>query len=54
MKAADARNLIIAQIETERGLEVVEDIAAVEGIDAHDANLPRALPQGNLSLDLIH
>ena len=33
MKAADARNLIIAQIETERGLEVVEDIAAVEGID---------------------
>jgi 2-keto-3-deoxy-L-rhamnonate aldolase RhmA len=33
MKAADARNLVIAQIETERGLEVVEDIAAVEGID---------------------
>ena len=33
MKAADARNLIIAQIETERGLEAVEDIAAVDGID---------------------
>jgi len=33
MKAADARNLIIAQIETERGLDVVEDIAAVPGID---------------------
>jgi 2-dehydro-3-deoxyglucarate aldolase/4-hydroxy-2-oxoheptanedioate aldolase len=33
MKAADARNLIIAQIETERGLEAVEDIAAVAGID---------------------
>lgn len=33
MKAADARNLIIAQIETERGLAEVEEIAAVEGID---------------------
>jgi 2-dehydro-3-deoxyglucarate aldolase/4-hydroxy-2-oxoheptanedioate aldolase len=33
MKAADARNLVIAQIETERGLECVEAIAAVDGID---------------------
>jgi 2-dehydro-3-deoxyglucarate aldolase/4-hydroxy-2-oxoheptanedioate aldolase len=33
MKAADARNLVMAQIETERGLEAVEDIAAVDGID---------------------
>jgi len=33
MKNADARNLIIAQIETEHGLEAVEEIAAVEGID---------------------
>jgi 2-dehydro-3-deoxyglucarate aldolase/4-hydroxy-2-oxoheptanedioate aldolase len=33
MRAADARNLVIAQIETERGLEAVEDIAAVDGID---------------------
>ena len=33
MKAADARTLIIAQIETERGLEAVEEIAAVDGID---------------------
>jgi 2-keto-3-deoxy-L-rhamnonate aldolase RhmA len=33
MRAADARNLLIAQIETERGLAAVEDIAAVEGID---------------------
>ncbi|MGE0848379.1 MAG: HpcH/HpaI aldolase/citrate lyase family protein [Hyphomicrobiaceae bacterium] len=33
MKAADARNLVIAQIETERGLEAVEDIAAMPGID---------------------
>ena len=33
MREADARNLVIAQIETERGLEVVEEIAAVEGID---------------------
>ncbi len=31
--AADARNLVIAQIETERGLEVAEDIAAFDGID---------------------
>ncbi|MEL6374898.1 MAG: aldolase/citrate lyase family protein [Pseudomonadota bacterium] len=30
---ADARNLIIAQIETERGLAEVDAIAAVEGID---------------------
>jgi 2-dehydro-3-deoxyglucarate aldolase/4-hydroxy-2-oxoheptanedioate aldolase len=33
MKAADARNLIIAQIETERGLDAVEAIATVDGID---------------------
>lgn len=33
MKAADARNVVIAQIETERGLESVEAIAAVPGID---------------------
>jgi len=33
MRHADARNLVIAQIETERGLEAVEAIAAVEGID---------------------
>jgi len=33
MRAANARNLIIAQIETERGLEAVEEIAAAEGID---------------------
>jgi 2-dehydro-3-deoxyglucarate aldolase/4-hydroxy-2-oxoheptanedioate aldolase len=33
MRAADARTLIIAQIETERGLENVEAIAAVDGID---------------------
>lgn len=33
MRAADARTLVIAQIETERGLEHVEAIAAVEGID---------------------
>jgi 2-dehydro-3-deoxyglucarate aldolase/4-hydroxy-2-oxoheptanedioate aldolase len=33
MKAADARTLIIAQIETERGLDHVEEIAAVDGID---------------------
>ncbi len=33
IKAADARNLVIAQIETERGLENVEAIAAVTGID---------------------
>jgi 2-dehydro-3-deoxyglucarate aldolase/4-hydroxy-2-oxoheptanedioate aldolase len=33
MKTADARNLIIAQIETERGLAAVEEIAAADGID---------------------
>ena len=33
MQEADRRNLVIAQIETERGLAAVEDIAAVEGID---------------------
>jgi 2-keto-3-deoxy-L-rhamnonate aldolase RhmA len=33
MKAADARTLVIAQIETERGLENVEAIAALPGID---------------------
>jgi len=33
MREADARNLVIAQIETERGLAVVDEIAAVEGID---------------------
>jgi len=33
MRNADSRNLIIAQIETERGLEAVDSIAAVEGID---------------------
>lgn len=33
MKAAHARNLVIAQIETERGLDQVEAIAAVEAID---------------------
>ena len=33
MRAADARNVIIAQIETERGLAEVEEIAAVDGID---------------------
>ena len=33
MTAADARTLVIAQIETERGLEHVEAIAAVDGID---------------------
>ncbi len=33
MRNADARNLVIAQIETERGLEAVDEIAAVEGID---------------------
>lgn len=30
---ADARNIVIAQIETERGLAAVEEIAAVDGID---------------------
>ncbi len=33
IKAANAENLVIAQIETEHGLDVVEDIAAVDGID---------------------
>ena len=33
MQAADARNLVMAQIETERGLAAVDAIAAVEGID---------------------
>ena len=33
MRAADARNLTIVQIETERGLEAVEEIAATDGID---------------------
>jgi 2-keto-3-deoxy-L-rhamnonate aldolase RhmA len=33
MRTADNRNLIIAQIETERGLDCVEDIAALDGID---------------------
>jgi 2-dehydro-3-deoxyglucarate aldolase/4-hydroxy-2-oxoheptanedioate aldolase len=33
MKALDARNLVIAQIETEIGLENVEAIAATPGID---------------------
>lgn len=33
MRAFDARNLVIAQIETERGLDAVEEIAATEGID---------------------
>lgn len=33
IKFANKRNLVIAQIETEHGLENVEEIAAVEGID---------------------
>jgi 2-dehydro-3-deoxyglucarate aldolase/4-hydroxy-2-oxoheptanedioate aldolase len=33
IRRLDARNLVIAQIETERGLENVEAIAAVDGID---------------------
>jgi 2-keto-3-deoxy-L-rhamnonate aldolase RhmA len=33
MKDADARNFIIAQIESEKGLDAVEGIAAVSGID---------------------
>ena len=33
MRAANNRNLLIAQIETERGLASVDDIAAVEGVD---------------------
>jgi 2-dehydro-3-deoxyglucarate aldolase/4-hydroxy-2-oxoheptanedioate aldolase len=33
MREADARTFLMAQIETERGLEAVEQIASVEGID---------------------
>ena len=33
MAALDARNIVIAQIETEKGLAAVEEIAAVDGID---------------------
>ncbi len=33
IEKANAETLVIAQIETERGLDVVEDIAAVDGID---------------------
>jgi 2-keto-3-deoxy-L-rhamnonate aldolase RhmA len=33
MRAADANTLVIAQIETERGVDAVEAIAAVDGID---------------------
>lgn len=33
IQAANARNLAIGQIETERGLDAVEEIAAVEGLD---------------------
>ena len=33
IKFANKRNLVIAQIETEHGLENVEEIAAVDGID---------------------
>ena len=33
MKNANARNVAIAQIETERGLDAVDQIAAVDGID---------------------
>jgi 2-keto-3-deoxy-L-rhamnonate aldolase RhmA len=33
IKEANRRNLVIAQIETERGLETVEEIAAVDGVD---------------------
>jgi 2-dehydro-3-deoxyglucarate aldolase/4-hydroxy-2-oxoheptanedioate aldolase len=33
IRIADDRNLVIAQIETERGLEAVDEIAAVDGID---------------------
>jgi 2-dehydro-3-deoxyglucarate aldolase/4-hydroxy-2-oxoheptanedioate aldolase len=33
MRVADHRNMVIAQIETERGLAAVEEIAATEGID---------------------
>jgi 2-keto-3-deoxy-L-rhamnonate aldolase RhmA len=33
MREADRRNFIIAQVETDKGLAAVEEIAAVEGID---------------------
>lgn len=33
IRAANSNNLVIAQIETERGLAAVEEIAAVDGID---------------------
>lgn len=33
MKASDARTLVICQIETAKGLDNVESIAAVEGVD---------------------
>lgn len=33
IKKANTRNLVIAQIETEHGLEAVDEIAAVKGID---------------------
>ena len=33
MRRADNRNFVIAQIETERGLDDVENIAALDGID---------------------
>lgn len=33
MRTADARNLVIAQIETERGLDNVDEIAATDGVD---------------------
>ena len=33
IRRRDARNTVIAQVETERGLENVEEIAAVKGID---------------------
>ncbi len=33
VRLANARTMVIAQIETERGLERVEEIAAVDGID---------------------
>ncbi|MCM5570408.1 aldolase/citrate lyase family protein [Burkholderiaceae bacterium FT117] len=33
VRAANARTMVLAQIETERGLEKVDEIAAVEGVD---------------------
>ena len=33
VRVANARTMVIAQIETERGLERVEEIAAVDGVD---------------------